>query len=496
MTASGMEHGGSDTGSRLVFGGIDVVTGGPSLPAITVDRVAAIALDERQDPGEQARLRDRAGSASARVLGAGEGVDVDDLADAGWGIAFAADADPAIVDAMGPLVALRKEQASARQEARFHLSAGPDRGIHPGQSASSFLVERHMAPGSPADPDVLPYYLLLVGGPEQIPFSFQYDLDVTYAVGRLSLPTPDAYARYAEAVVRAERAQAAASRRMVLFGPRNEDDAATAMSADRFLTPLASTLEADPVPGWSLERRIGDGVSSKEDLAGLLGGDGVPAVLLSATHGLTAPAGDVRQASQQGALVCQDWPGPAAWHGAVSRDFYLAAEDLPDATGPGGLIALLYACFSGGTPLLDDFSGMDGVPATIAAAPFLAALPQRMLGHPAAPALAVLGHVERTFDSSFAWPRAGEQLGAFQGLLTALMRGRRLGAAFEYFGDRYAALTTELMSARERAMRREPVDRDEVAWLWTARNDARNYVILGDPAVRVPTAPAATEPSA
>jgi hypothetical protein len=66
-----------------------------------------------------------------------------------------------------------------------------------------------------------------------------------------------------------------------------------------------------------------------------------------------------------------------------------------------------------------------------------------------------------------------------------LLEGQPLGAAMEYFDGRYAALSTELTSALENAFL-SPPDPYDLAEMWTANNDARGYIVLGDPAVRLP----------
>jgi hypothetical protein len=57
------------------------------------------------------------------------------------------------------------------------------------------------------------------------------------------------------------------------------------------------------------------------------------------------------------------------------------------------------------------------------------------------------------------------------------------------FGERHGQLAGMLSTARQRRLLGLEVDVQEYADLLTATHDARNYVVLGDPAVRLAVDP-------
>lgn len=464
----------------LWFNGLDGRSGGYLTPPVPPRQLADFALGATAD---LARVRElqawvARGEGKAR-RGLKEGLDPGKLDEAGWGVLFPRSADPEpLLEALAPLLDLRRAQAGKRRERFFREFVGDD-GYGEGETKVAFLARHGAGPG-PADPEKVPYYLLLVGDPEAIPFSFQYQLDVQYAVGRLCFDELEDYRRYAESVVAAETGGGGRSPRACFFAPANPGDPVTGSLSAHLTRPVAEGVRRDK-PGWSVETVLGE-EATRGRLGGLL--EEAPAFLFAACHGLGFATGDPAQRERQGALVCQDWPGPGP--GRIDRQHYFAAEDVDGRARVHGLVAFCFACYGAGTPRWDEFTRKgQGERRELSPGPFLGRLPQRLLAHPRGGALAVVGHVDRAWGFSLVWPGAGPQTGVFESALRRLLDGQPVGWAMEFFNQRYAELTSDLAAEVEAQGFGKQLDETVIADLWTASHDARNYTIVGDPAVRI-----------
>lgn len=460
------------TDDILCLNGIDASTGGYLVPPLTVDEAAAIVRgDPRQDKSTTSWLKRVWHTLTQPHLGLPHDVAPENVARAGWAIVFHEDESDAVKAALEPLIAHRRTRVPAD---RCHVLT-----YETGQTRASWLAANGVAAGSVL-PTRVPYYLLLIGGPERFPFVFCHHLDVEYAVGCLHFDTPEEYARYAASVVEYETSAAVpTAKRLVMFGPRHAGDRSTTLSADHLVTPLA----ARPPAGFEIDLLLGDR-ARKDALLGAIAphaGDArPPALVFTASHGMGWKTPDPRQAADQGALICQDWkpqtiPGPGD---------YLSAADLPSDGRVHGSIVFHFACYGAGTPQHDRFLHEKGKPpSAIAEKPFIAALPKALLAHPRGGALAVIGHVERAWGCSIVTPQAGAQLLPFRNALERLALGQPAGHAMKDFNERYATLSTTLAGMLEELEFGAAVDGEALVRAWVERNDAEGYLLLGDPAV-------------
>jgi hypothetical protein len=284
--------------AKVSLNGIDATTGKPYGPAFTPEQLGLAIIRDQTEPEMAKALKDRA-AASERHLGVRAGIDASSLAEAGWGVIFPFNCPQEIIDGLAPLLDLRRAQAGAR----FKQYTGAA-GFRPGDSALRFLQRQCVGPGQ-ADPEKVPYYLLLVGGTDQIPLNFQYRLDVDYAVGRIGFDGPADYGRYARSIVEQETARTV-NPRAVLFPVSNPGDDATSRSSIELMDPLAQ--RAPKWAGsWDLSV-IEAAQATKRRLSAELHGDKAPGILFTASHGVGFPCGHEKQFRHQGAILCQDWP--------------------------------------------------------------------------------------------------------------------------------------------------------------------------------------------
>jgi hypothetical protein len=437
----------------------------------------AQAHPERLVPLEREFLQaSRAEQAERRRLERAElGIDLERR---GWGVIFPVDAyDPRIHEALLPLLEHRQKEAGPYYR-EFGVENGD--GYRSGESARDFLA-RHGVGYDRVDASVMPFYLLIAGDdPEQIPFEFQYGLQMQFAVGRIQFETLREYRNYARSVVFSEREHEAGRftlpNRLAVFAPQHRGDRATELSQRFLAQPLASRLQ-ELQPAWQLEPVLVE-QATKTRLGQLLGGELTPALFFNSSR---AGFG----------ILCQEWPG----YGRITEEHMFTDRDIPDHARLLGLIPFLWGGETAGQPKYSNFLAPGEKPKQLIPRAQLSPFAQRLLSHPKGGALAVFGHVERAWGYSFTIELKGEHVGdiqVYEGILDRLMRGQTSGLAMTMITQRYSVLAgdyLEFILTEQQSERK--LSANELQKRQYKAIDTRNYILLGDPAVRLPIQPGA-----
>jgi hypothetical protein len=400
------------------------------------------------------------------------------------------------------LLALVEPLRQARQEAqggrpvRVYRVPSPERVRLDGAGAARWKKQVfRREPVAEAD---LPRYLLLLGDLDQVPLELQQALATDAFVGRLAFSSEEGYASYVAKVLRWESSPSRESRARMLFYTARDGTSATESGHWALMAPSLEACRKGPgvgdFPAVGVCELGGGGEGDLEQLLAQVAEPG-PGVLLTLSHGQRASQ-DWR--ARQGALVL---PGGRCLTGAqiASRPFL-----------PGG-IWFCYACYSAGTPARSSYAHwlrqLEGLEPEVARSlssallpegekPFIAALPKAALANPDGP-LAVIGHVDLAWSCSFN-DQGRRAPGRFLGLLKSLAEGGRAGVAMSAllrFVNETSMELTMLHHQQEKARLAglpSAIDPEMWALLWILHQDLSNFILLGDPAVRLPLASRST----
>jgi hypothetical protein len=442
------------------------------------EEVAEIAKKENEKSDElhdQATRQQKLANAKDSLGLPASVKDPNDLAQTGWAIAWGESVSDEIKGALDPLIAFRKSQMGGKANELFkELELKKDDTLQTVRQRWKF------GPGA-IDPKKLPAYVMIVGSPEDVSFDLQQKLDVDLFVGRLDLETPEAYAAYAKAVIASEK-NAARPKKAVFWGPKHPNDGATALSLPNLVTPLAKYVAERE--SFEVIEELEDN-ATKAALAKATSTD-VPGLLFTGGHGalfdrFKTDDDKAQQRALQGALITQEWPNDPNAFGPLLEEERFAASDVNSALD--GLIAIFFACFGAGTPKRTRYPHVPGA-VDLAPVDFTARLPQQMLAKGAA---AVIAHVERTWDTGFSWEGIGEpQLDTWKSVIDTVLDGNRVGRAVAYLNERYSSIAAELNAGMLDEQNNGIVmQKKRRAYLFTQNEDARSWIVLGDPAAKL-----------
>ncbi|MEO8449506.1 MAG: hypothetical protein ABI647_06940 [Gemmatimonadota bacterium] len=453
-------------------------------PAADSDMFTAELIDALTVNGGRVRALTRSGTRGIGFRGEQprEVIDVGDVRSAGWTF-LVNQADPRRADLIAALAPLATHRGMQDPAAPLLYSTGdPD-------EWGTWLEDSYYALA--LEGKTVPRYVLIVGGPDQIPFAFQSLLDTVANVGRVDFETVDQLVSYAAKLIRLEQAaDPVVSREAVVFATDAGPNDATHFSRLYMAEPIADLMDDDLK--LTTTRVLGED-ATKAGLGAALAGRN-PAIVYTASHGLgaTGKPFDVKL-RYNGSICCQ----PETVFGM--NDLF-GAGDVPSDAEPflEGSVFFQFACYGYGTPAVSEYAHWLKKPPKdpqLAERDFVAALPKRLLAHPRGP-IAFIGHLDTAFLHGFTDGAAPETLDRwhnriqpFVSAIRTLLAVQATGLAMQPMNERYNTLNALLANTYDR------IQRGKMQWTtasqsrfldsWITRGDAQNYMVFGDPGVRL-----------
>lgn len=436
----------------------------------------------------------------------------DALPKQGWAIvAPKGPAGDRLLELIAPLRRLREEE-QGRDALVYRVDPGMD------ASAAASWSQRDYRDAVGRRESSLPRYLLLLGNPDVISWDLQQMLGGEAFVGRLGFDADRDYDAYVDKVLHFAKTPQA-PRANALFHSVLDGSRATQEGHEHLMQPLLEMANAAMKVGTFEPQNIVDipmvsSGSSPDAMAAaatlLQSAQAKAAMLFTMSHGAGFPKDGWKsleqQRAQQGAMVL-GYRGDLLTANDVAHGHFL----------PGG-VWFMFACYGAGTPArsaylpwlekLRSLGAIGKVHENVLAAlpkegesPFIAALPKSALVNSNGP-LGVIGHVDLAWSWSFLdydisrtgfVPKTrGER---FQGIVESLVHGHRFGVAHHSLANFFQSVSTELTTLYEARAHKalgipdfadDPVHRLRRANLWMQRQDLSAYVLLGDPAARLP----------
>jgi hypothetical protein len=406
-----------------------------------------------------------------------------------------------------PLVDRRRDQQGGRAVRVYRVPAGLD-------SAQAARWNREVYLDEATRESDLPYYQLILGDLDQVSLAVQQVQMIDGAVGRIAFGDDQSYEAYVDKLLRWEDQPAAIEQARSVFFTAHDGSAATTLGYQALVSPALALAHKDQGAGDYAASEIielgGPGRAPSADSLFAACAAPDPAVLFSMSHGIGAPrAGWSSSADQrrlQGAI--------SLGAGAAITGSELAAQRFL----PGG-VWFMFACYGAGTPdtsvyrpwleRLSQLGAYGGQPDAALRGlprpgerPFIANLPAAALANPDGP-IGFIGHVDLAWSYSFldldASTGPKNRLRRFTSLLGYALRSHRIGIAFRELANCAIAADTELLTiygrqAAQRGAELAPAERTRLGHLWMLRQDLLGYVLLGDPAARLPLAQAQPAP--